>query len=72
MKKIVHVNGMSCAHCQAALEKALMGVAGVEKAEVNLLPFDQTFNYNVNCILSPTPGSLERDYGLIRTLYREP
>ena len=36
MKKIVHVNGMSCAHCQAAVEKALMGVAGVEKAEVNL------------------------------------
>ena len=44
----------------------------IEKAEVNLLPFDQTFNYNVNCILSPTPGSLERDYGLIRALYREP
>ena len=36
MKKIVHVNGMSCAHCQAAVEKALMGVAGVEKATVNL------------------------------------
>ena len=36
MKKIVHVNGMSCAHCQASVEKALMGVAGVEKATVNL------------------------------------
>ena len=36
MKKIVYVNGMSCAHCQAAVEKALMGVPGVEKAEVDL------------------------------------
>lgn len=36
MKKIVHVNGMSCAHCQAAVEKALMGVAGVATAKVNL------------------------------------
>lgn len=36
MKKIVHVNGMSCAHCQVAVEKALMGVAGVATAKVNL------------------------------------
>ncbi len=44
----------------------------IEQAEANLLPFTQTFNYNVNCILSPSPGSRERDYGLIRALYREP
>ena len=44
----------------------------IEKAEVNLLPHTQTFNYNFNCILSPTPGSREQDYGLIRALYREP
>ena len=30
------INGMMCAHCKAAVEKALGGVAGVEKAEVNL------------------------------------
>ena len=36
MKKIVHVNGMSCAHCQAAVEKALMGVAGVATGKVNV------------------------------------
>lgn len=39
------------------------------KAEVNLLPFDQTFNYNMNRILSPSGG--EKDYGLIRQLYME-
>ena len=44
----------------------------IEKVEVNLLPHDQTFNYNVNCILFSTPGSQDRDYGLIRRLYQEP
>ena len=39
------------------------------KVEVNLLPFDQTFNYNMNRILSPTGE--EKDYGLIRRLYGE-
>lgn len=39
------------------------------KAEVNLLPFDQTFNYNMNRILSPSSG--EKDYGLIRQLHAE-
>ena len=52
--------------------QALREFLHLEKAEVNLLPNSQTFNYNVNCILSPSPGSRERDYGLIQALYREP
>lgn len=36
MKKIVHVNGMSCGHCQAAVEKALGAVTGVKEVKVNL------------------------------------
>ena len=44
----------------------------IEKVEVNLLPHDQIFNYNINCILFSTPGSQDRDYGLIRRLYQEP
>lgn len=35
MKKIIKVNGMSCAHCQGKVEKALNSIAGVE-AKVNL------------------------------------
>jgi len=35
MKKIIEVNGMSCKHCQAAVEKALNGIDGVE-AKVDL------------------------------------
>ena len=36
MKKTLTVEGMMCMHCVAHVEKALSGVAGVEKAEVNL------------------------------------
>ena len=35
MKKIMEINGMSCAHCQARVEKALSAIEGVE-AKVDL------------------------------------
>ena len=35
MKKIISINGMSCGHCQAKVEKALNSIAGV-KAKVDL------------------------------------
>lgn len=36
MKKVITVEGMSCGHCQATVEKALAGVAGVKTAKVDL------------------------------------
>ncbi|WMJ82553.1 heavy metal translocating P-type ATPase [Oscillospiraceae bacterium LTW-04] len=36
MKKIITVNGMSCQHCQASVEKALSAVEGVASAKVDL------------------------------------
>ena len=36
MKKAVTVEGMSCAHCQAHVKKALEEIEGVELADVNL------------------------------------
>lgn len=30
------VGGMTCAHCQTAVQKALAGVKGVERVEVDL------------------------------------
>ena len=30
------IEGMNCSHCQAAVTRALKGVAGVESAEVDL------------------------------------
>ena len=35
MKKIIEINGMSCGHCQARVEKALNEIDGVE-AKVEL------------------------------------
>lgn len=36
MKKVLTVNGMSCNHCKASVERALSAVDGVAEAEVNL------------------------------------
>lgn len=36
MEKIMKVNGMSCNHCKAHVEKALDEVSGVKKAVVDL------------------------------------
>jgi len=36
MKKVLTVEGMSCGHCKAAVEKALKAVGGVENAVVDL------------------------------------
>ncbi len=36
MKKVITIEGMSCAHCQARVEKALSEVAGVDEAKVDL------------------------------------
>jgi Cu+-exporting ATPase len=36
MKKVLKVEGMSCGHCKAAVEKALKAVDGVENAVVDL------------------------------------
>lgn len=36
MKKTIKVNGMSCGHCKASVEKALMAVDGVESACADL------------------------------------
>ena len=35
MKKIMVIEGMMCAHCEAAVKKALEAVDGVESAEVS-------------------------------------
>ncbi len=36
MKKVINVNGMSCGHCKARVEKVLGELDGVAAAEVNL------------------------------------
>ena len=33
---VIHIEGMMCQHCKAAVEKALRAVDGVESVEVSL------------------------------------
>ena len=35
MKKIMHIEGRRCGHCEARVKKALEALAGVESAEVS-------------------------------------
>ena len=44
-KEIV-VEGMSCGHCQQAVETAALAVAGVQKAAVNLADKTLTVTYD--------------------------
>lgn len=44
-KIILKVEGMSCGHCKAAVEKALKGTAGVQAAEVDLASKAVTVTY---------------------------
>ena len=36
MKKVIMIEGMSCAHCQARVEKALAAIQHVQHAKVDL------------------------------------
>lgn len=36
MDTVLHVEGMMCTHCKAAVEKALLAVSGVTAAEADL------------------------------------
>ncbi len=36
MKKTIRIEGMSCGHCTARVQKALEGMAGVTSVEVDL------------------------------------
>jgi heavy metal translocating P-type ATPase len=50
MKKTLKVEGMSCGHCKAAVEKALKGIDGVENAVVDLnnKTAEVTLNKDIN------------------------
>ena len=35
MEKTIRITGMSCGHCSARVQKALLALSGTEKAEVS-------------------------------------
>ena len=42
----IKVEGMSCGHCQMAVDKAISGVAGVSNVEVNLKDGQVTVDFD--------------------------
>ena len=42
----INVEGMSCGHCQMAVNKAITSVAGVSNVEVNLKDGQATVDYD--------------------------
>ncbi len=52
MKKIIKIEGMTCSHCQARVEKALNAIAGVNakvdlKKKAAVVSFDSDVNDSV-------------------------
>lgn len=43
---VLNVEGMTCGHCKASVEKALTALDGVSKAEVNLDAKNVTVSYD--------------------------
>ncbi len=54
------VQGMTCAHCQAAVAKALKGVPGVASAEVDLRNAQAKVGYDADKV---TPEQLAKAVG---------
>ena len=49
-KIILHVDGMSCAHCKAAVENALKILDGIRGAEVDIAAKTVTVTYDAGKI----------------------
>lgn len=49
-QKTFKVSGMKCPHCQANVENALQGVAGVQMAEAHLAEGSATVVYDENIV----------------------
>lgn len=58
----INVNGMSCGHCTAAVEKALQALTGVEKAVADLA--------GKNVVITYDPGQVSKEE-MIKTIEEE-
>ncbi len=45
-EEIIKIEGMSCGHCQATVEKAISSVTGVKQVKVNLEDKNAVVDYN--------------------------
>ncbi|MFC5712000.1 copper chaperone CopZ [Thalassorhabdus alkalitolerans] len=56
--EVIHVEGMTCGHCKASVEKALTSLQGVEKAEVSLDHNNVTVSYDNDKV---TPARMKEE-----------
>jgi copper chaperone len=57
------VQGMTCAHCQAAVTKALKGVPGVTSAEVDLQRKQAKVGYDADRVNADALAKAVKDAG---------
>ncbi len=62
-KMTFNVDGMSCGHCKAAVEKGLMGLSGVQAAEAVLEAKTVTVTYDANKVSRDTLAGVITDAG---------
>jgi copper chaperone CopZ len=58
---ILHIEGMTCDHCAHSVQKALLSVAGVQKADVNLAQKKATLLYEGPLDLSAAQKAVEEE-----------
>lgn len=64
MDKITfNVDGMSCGHCKAAVEKGLMGIDGVQAAEADLAAKTVQVSYDASKVNRDTLAGAINDAG---------
>ena len=62
-KIIFNVDGVSCGHCKAAVEKGLMGIDGVQAAEADLAAKTVQVTYDTNKVSRDTIAGAITDAG---------
>jgi copper chaperone len=62
-KIILNVDGMSCGHCKAAVEKALKGLEGVQTAEADLAAKTVQVTYDAKIVNRDTIAAAVTDAG---------
>lgn len=71
MRKVYHVEGMSCSSCAAAVEKIVKKIEGVENAEVNLVMEQLTITSNKERTLEEYNEPLKKGGFALRAMEHE-
>lgn len=62
-KEVIKVNGMSCAHCEGRVNKALGELGGVKKAEASASKNQVTIKFDENTVSVEKISEVIREAG---------